>query len=128
MKKLSITTMVLLFCSVLFAQNGKTVPDNTRPLPEGLEVVKGKLKAKPGYQFQLTTDGKSATLVNAKGVSTSGTFSCGCGNNSSTGACSVVILNGGLNCTGNCSCQLVTIITSIKYAVDLSAGVLKKQL
>ncbi|MBK6827494.1 MAG: hypothetical protein IPG86_11740 [Chitinophagaceae bacterium] len=127
MKKITITLMMLMLCSLMFAQNGKTPPEDTRALPEGLVVVKGKLKAKAGYQFQLSADGKSATLVNAKGVSTSGTFSCGCGNNSSSGACSVVILNGGLNCTGNCSCQLVTIITSIRYAVDLSAGVLKKQ-
>lgn len=65
-------------------------------IPEALQEevsqwLKGNSKPKQGIHFQLSADGKSgATVVNAKGV-TSGTFSCGCGNNSSSGACSVVI-------------------------------------
>lgn len=125
-KKLLFLLTALLTCTVSTIAQSKG--DSLRALPEGVVIKNGMLQPKPGYYFTISPDNKSATVTKMKmgAVSTSGTFTCSCSKSSDTGACGVSILNGGLVCSGNCGCQLTTIITGVMYTLRPAKGVLVK--
>jgi hypothetical protein len=116
---LSLTT---LFSMAASAQN-KITKNDTKRLPDCVVIKNGKLQAKPGYTVAVSTDGKTFTVSNAKGVG--GTFNCSCGA-VTTGSCSATVNGGIILCSGTCVCTISVVISGVTYAVDLSAGVLRK--
>ncbi|MBK7290517.1 MAG: hypothetical protein KBF82_13785 [Chitinophagaceae bacterium] len=116
----------LVVISSSFGQTKTGTPAQTLKLQEGIQIVDGKLQAKQGFYFQVSTDAKFATLINAKDNTTGGTFSCVCGIKNSGSGCNILVSQRMIACVGNCSCKITTTINSLSYTVDFIKGNLKK--
>ncbi|HQW45160.1 MAG: hypothetical protein KAY50_05490 [Chitinophagaceae bacterium] len=119
---------IILFAALLFVSNvhaqQKSAPTNdTKQLPDCVVIKDGKLKAKAGYTVTVSKDGKQFTVSNAKGVG--GTFICSC-SILSDGNCSAKVNGGTIICDGGCGCTVSVVISGVQFAVDISAGLLRK--
>jgi hypothetical protein len=123
MRKIIFFLSLAISLSMVTSAQTKITKNDTKPLPDCVVIKNGKLQAKPGYTVAVSTDGKTFTVSNAKGIG--GTFSCSC--NSATGNCGALVGTAGVYCDGSCDkCSITVIISGTKYTVDLSAAVLRK--
>jgi hypothetical protein len=115
--------MLMLLTTSVTAQTKTIKTSNTKQLPDCVLIKDGNLQAKAGYTVTVSADGKTFTVSKANTVS--GTFTCACKDNT-TGECGASVRPGGVICVGTCSCSITVIVSGVTYAVDLSAGVLRK--
>jgi hypothetical protein len=124
MNKITLLFSLSMLLSVATSAQTKPVKtSNTKRLPDCVIIKDGKLQAKVGYMVTVSPDGKTFTVSNAKGVG--GTFNCSC-SVLTNGTCSATVNGGVIICTGDCGCSISVVITGVTYAVDLSAGILRK--
>jgi hypothetical protein len=122
-----ITLLLSLSMLLGVAATAQTKPvkkGDIKQLPDYVLIKDGKLQAKAGYTVVVSPDGKTFTVSNAKGVS--GTFNCSCSVLTS-GTCTATVNGGVIICTGDCGCSISVVISGVTYAVDLSAGLLRKK-
>jgi hypothetical protein len=103
------TKSFILLCLCLSFLSLAIKAQSTPPLPKGTFISKGVLTAKDGYQFVLSADKKTATLVNTKDNNLiEGGFSCDCTVSTPSGETCDLVLKGHreLSCIGNCGCRL----------------------
>jgi hypothetical protein len=122
-KILMLLCLSMLLSVAASAQTKLVKTSNTKQLPDCVIIKDGKLQAKAGYTVTVSTDGKIFTVSNAKGVA--GNFTCGCSGNTA-GDCSASVSTNGIICSGTCTCTIMVIVSGVTYAVDLSAGILRK--
>jgi hypothetical protein len=121
-----ITLLLSLFMLLSVAASAQTKPakkSDTKQLPDCVLIKNAKLQAKAGYTVAVSPDGKTFTVSNAKGIG--GTFNCNCTVNT-TGSCTAMVSGGIILCNGSCTCTISVVISGVTYAVDLSAGLLRK--
>jgi hypothetical protein len=121
-KIILLLSLSMLLSVAASAQTKPVKTSNTKQLPDCVIIKDGKLQAKAGYTVAVSTDGKTFTVSNAKGVG--GTFNCSCG--VANGSCSATVNGGIILCSGSCVCTISVVISGVTYAIDLSAGILRK--
>jgi hypothetical protein len=115
---------IVLIASLASAR-AQSTKNSTVQLPEGCIIESGLIKAKQGFHFLLSSDRKTATLVNAKN-NIAGTFNCSCAVGKS-GNCGILQTGEAIKCLGDCGCSMFTTSSGgIKYSINLSTGVIKK--
>lgn len=116
--------VAIVLIGSLASASGQSTKTKTDQLPEGCIIERGLIKAKQDFHFQLSSDGKTATLVNAKN-NVAGTFNCSCAARKSD-SCGILQTGEAIKCLGDCVCSMFTTCSGgIKYSINLSTGVVK---